>query len=182
VFVQAGNLVQAGAAQPLVTIQQIRPIKVAFSVPQENLSSLLSPGDSGLPVQATPPGGRAAQGRVAFVENAVDPQTGTVLLRAAFDNADGALWPGESVDVVLTLGRRANAVVAPASAVQRGQSGAFVYVVKADRTVESRPVKVLSSDAQQAVIGGGLSPGETVVTDGQLRLVPGASVQVREGA
>jgi len=179
-LVREGNLVQTANAPVLVTIQQIRPVRVAFSVPQENLPALLAAKPA--PVAATPPGGKSEQGKLDFVENTVDPTTGTVLLRGTFENEDRLLWPGQSVDVVLVLGERRDALVAPAAAVQRGQSGAFVFVVKPDRTVESRQVRVLASEAGTAVIGGGLQAGETVVTDGQARLTPGARVQVGGGA
>jgi multidrug efflux system membrane fusion protein len=130
-------------------------------------------------VEAAPDGGpRAAQGAVTFMNNTVDPGTGTIQLKATFNNTDSALWPGQYVDVTLTLTSE-QAVVVPTQAVQAGQQGPFVYVVKPDLTVESRPVKVGRRLARELVIEQGVKNGERVVTDGQLRLVPGARVEIR---
>jgi multidrug efflux system membrane fusion protein len=119
-----------------------------------------------------------SEGELTFVDNTVDRATGTIGLKATFANQDRALWPGEFVNAVLTLATEQNAVVAPQGAVQNGQQGTYAYVVKADQTVESRPVTVQRNMADGAVIAKGLSPGETVVTDGQLRLSPGAKIEV----
>jgi multidrug efflux system membrane fusion protein len=119
-----------------------------------------------------------ARGDLTFIDNAVDRATGTILLKATFANSDNQLWPGEYVNAVLTLSTETNAVVAPAGAVQNGQQGTFAYVVKADQTVESRPVTVSRQAPEGAIISKGLSPGDTVVTDGQLRLSPGARIEV----
>jgi len=177
-----------------VVIDQLQPIYVAFAVPEQILPQIRARNGAGLRVEATPPqqapsgveqkasGAIApapAAGVLTFVDNAVDTTTGTIRLKATFTNKDEALWPGQYVDVVLTLGEREDAIVAPAEAVQRGQNGDFVFVVKADHTVESRPVKVSRSDARDAVIDKGLSEGETVVTDGQLRLQQGSKVQIK---
>ena len=121
-----------------------------------------------------------ASGVLTFVDNSVDPTTGTIRLKATFANKDEALWPGQYVDVVLTLGEREDAIVAPAEAVQRGQNGDFVFVVKADQTVESRPVTLSRTQGPLAIVAKGLEEGERVVTDGQLRLAPGTKVQVRK--
>ena len=120
--------------------------------------------------------GPAPQGEVGFIDNAVDPTTGAVQLKATFDNSDNALWPGQFVQVTMTLSEQENAVVVPTPAIQPGQSGDFVFVVKADRTAEMRPVVVGSARDGQTVVQSGLKPGEIVVIDGQLRLVPGARV------
>ena len=123
----------------------------------------------------------AATGELTFVDNAVDTATSTILLKATFANSDERLWPGQFVDVIVTLGEQPDRVVCPASAVQTGQQGRYVFVVGDDHTVEQRPVQVDRMDERDAVIADGLSGGETVVTDGQLRLVPGATVQVQTG-
>ncbi|HMC72266.1 MAG TPA: efflux RND transporter periplasmic adaptor subunit, partial [Mycobacteriales bacterium] len=122
------------------------------------------------------------RGEVTFVNNTVDTTTGTIQLKATFANTDNRLWPGQYADVTLTLTTEPNALVVPARAVQTGQNGTYVFVVKADSTVESRPVEVARRLASEMVIGKGLKPGERVVTDGQLRLVPGAKVDVKKPA
>jgi multidrug efflux system membrane fusion protein len=134
-------------------------------------------------VQAAIPGSDAAPlaGRLVFIDNAVDSATGTFLLKAAFDNRDRSLWPGQYVNVVLTLTVQEDATVVPAQALQSGQNGQFVFVVKQDKTVESRPVSVALTYDGGVAISQGLSPGEVVVTDGQLLLVPGARVSVKGG-
>lgn len=177
--VKVGNLVKANDDTPLVTINRTRPIYVSFSVPAQLLPAVLSHRDSGIAVTATIPGDDAppAEGRLTFVDNEVDARTGTILLKATFANRDERLWPGQFVDVKVTLGEQPDRVVCPAPAVQNGQQGSYVFVVGDDRTVELRPVTVDRIDGQSAVIADGLAPGETVVTDGQLRLVPGAEVE-----
>ena len=195
VLMHAGNVVKANDDK-LVVIDQVQPIYVSFSIPEQILPQIRARGASArLPVSATPamqgkPGGveQRAQGAISpesyrgtltFVDNAVDPLTGTIRLKATFLNKDEALWPGQFVDVQLTLGEQQGAVVAPAEAVQRGQNGEYVFVVKSDNTVESRAVTVSRTDPREAVIEKGLQPGETVVTDGQLRLQPGTKVQIK---
>ena len=178
-LVQAGNVVKANEGD-LVIIAQIRPIYVAFAVPQQHLPAIKQfQADGALKVEARPDGApRGVQGTVTFMNNTVDPATGTIQLKATFPNTDSALWPGQFVDVALTLTTEP-AVVIPAQAVQPGQQGAFVFVVKADSTVESRPVKVGRRLAREVAIEQGLKAGERVVTDGQLRLVPGARVEIK---
>jgi multidrug efflux system membrane fusion protein len=121
-------------------------------------------------------------GTLTFLDNAVDQRTGTLTLKASFENADDALWPGQFVNVSLTLRSDPDAIVVPSEAVQTGQAGSYVFVVKADNTVESRPVQVSRTAQRVAVITKGLTAGERVVTDGQLRLAPGAKVEIKEGA
>ena len=118
-------------------------------------------------------------GELTFVDNAVDAMTGTILLKATFPNADSQLWPGQFVTAALQLGELTNAVVVPAQAVQNGQNGQFIFVVKPDQTVESRPVKTAVTFQSETVITTGLQAGETVVTDGQLRLAPGMRVSAK---
>jgi multidrug efflux system membrane fusion protein len=179
--VKAGNLVKANDDQPMVTINQIRPINASFSVPAQLLPGVIARRAGSIRVVASVPGDPtpAAEGRLSFIDNAVDTATGTILLRATFANEDERLWPGEFVDLTVILGEELDRVVCPAAAVQTGQQGQYVFVVASDRTVELRPVRVSRIDEQEAVIDEGLAAGETVVTDGQLRLVPGAAIEVK---
>jgi multidrug efflux system membrane fusion protein len=193
VLVKAGNVVKVSDTI-LVLIDQLRPIYVSFSVPERALQQIRARAQEKLPVLAQPseqkPGevpeartmrGEAQRGELTFIDNAVNTVTGTILLKATFANGDESLWPGQYEVVTLKLGEQREAVVAPAVAIQRGQQGQYAFVVKQDGTVESRPVTVGSSDEKEAVIDKGLAPGEVVVTDGQLRLSPGAKVQVKGG-
>jgi multidrug efflux system membrane fusion protein len=174
----AGNVVKA-PDDVLLTINQIHPIYAAFAVPERYLPEIqqqlagrkLTVTASFENLTGTPP-----QGELTFVDNAVDAMTGTILLKATFPNLDGKLWPGQFVQLALQLNELTNAVVVPAQAVQNGQNGAFIFVVKADKTVESRPVKTSVTFQGETVITAGLDAGETVVTDGQLRLAPGVTV------
>jgi len=178
--VKVGNLVKANDDLPLVTINQVRPINASFPVPAQFLPLVIAHRADRVRVVATVPGDpTAAEGTLSFVDNAVDTATGTVLLKATFGNEDERLWPGEFVDLTVILGEEAGRVVCPAAAVQTGQQGQYVFTVKDNRTVELRPVKVNRMDEHEAVIDEGLRPGETVVTDGQLRLVPGATIEVK---
>ncbi|HET9492559.1 MAG TPA: efflux RND transporter periplasmic adaptor subunit [Methylomirabilota bacterium] len=178
-LVQAGSVVKANEGD-LVVIAQIRPIYVSFAVPEQYLSAIgRFQAAGGLKVEAVLDGGqRRAVGALTFLNNTVDPTTGTIQLKATFPNTDNALWPGRFVDVALTLSTE-QAVVVPAQAVQPGQRGPFVFVVKPDLTVESRPVKPGRRLAGELVIEEGLTDGEQVVTDGHLRLVPGARVEIK---
>jgi multidrug efflux system membrane fusion protein len=181
--VKVGNLVKADDATPLVTINQIRPIFAAFSVPAQLLPQVTKRNGNRITVTATLPqnAGAPEEGALTFVDNAVDTATSTILLKATFANRDDRLWPGQFVDIVVTLGEEPNRIVAPAPAVQTSQQGQYVFVVKDDQTVELRPVKVDRMDEAEAVIDKGVSAGETVVTDGQIRLVPGARVEIKSG-
>ncbi len=180
-MVHQGNVVKANDTT-LVVINQISPAYVDFSVPEQYLAAIKRYMTTGkLKVEAIIPNDEQhpAQGTLTFVNNAVDSGTGTILLKGTFANSERHLWPGQFVNVVLTLAKRPNAVVVPSQAVQTGQSGQYVFVVKSDHTVDSRPVVLGSSLGGEAVIEKGLQPGETVVTDGQLRLVPRAKVKVQ---
>ena len=179
--VKAGNLIKADDLA-LVTINQIRPIFASFSVPAQYLPAVLKKTDDPIKVLATIPNGSvpASTGTLSFVDNAVDTATSTVLLKATFANQDETLWPGQFVDVTVVLGEEPNRIVVPSPAVQTGQQGQYVFVVGSDETVELRPVKVDRMDETDAVIAKGLSAGETVVTDGQLRLVPGAKIVAKD--
>lgn len=180
ITVQAGNVVKGNDDGPLVVIAQVRPIYVSFAVPEQHLGAIRKFRAEGSLKVAVPLDGGQKQvsGPVTFMNNTVDSTTGTIQLKATFPNADNALWPGQFVDVAMTLTTE-NAVVVPAQAVQSGQKGSFVFVVKPDNTVEMRPVKVARRLARELVIESGVKAGERVVTDGQLRLVPGARVDVR---
>lgn len=179
-LVQPGNVVKTGEETPLVVIAQVQPIHVSFSVPEHQLAAINTyRGQGTLKVEARVDGGkRTAAGTLTFVNNTVDPTTGTIQLKATFPNADNALWPGQFVEVVLLLTTE-RAVVVPSEAVQPGQQGTFVFVVKPDLTVEARRVKVGRRLAREVVIDEGLKAGERIVTDGQLRLVPGARVEIK---
>lgn len=181
-LVHAGNLVQANSTT-LIVINQIQPIFVNFSVPAQNLPEIKRYMGGGLRVEARPKeGGPASYGRLTFVDNTVDLSTGTILLKGTFENQARALWPGQFVDAVLDLTMQSNALLVPSQAIQNGQQGQYVFVVKADGTVESRVVTVNRTIEQQSVISSGLASGETVVTDGQLRLAPGTKVRIVAGA
>jgi multidrug efflux system membrane fusion protein len=182
-LVQAGNVVKANEGDPMVVIAQIRPVYVSFAVPEQHLAALARyQTKEGLPVRATPPGGASsATGRLSFVNNVVDTSTGTIQLKGTFTNDDGALWPGQYVDVVLTLTTE-QGVTVPAEAVQSGQQGPFVFVVKPDLTVEPRPVEPGRRVGGEIIVRRGLAAGERIVTDGHLRLVPGAKVDIKPAA
>lgn len=179
--VKAGNLIKADDL-PLVTINQIRPIFATFSVPAQYLPAVLRKTTDPVKVLATIPNSSvpSSAGTLSFVDNAVDTATSTVLLKATFANQDEALWPGQFVDLSVILGEEPNRTVVSSPAVQTGQQGQYVFVVKSDDTVELRPVKTDRMDETDAVIARGLSPGETVVTDGQLRLASGVKIVVKE--
>jgi membrane fusion protein, multidrug efflux system len=180
--VHEGNLVRANDTTPLVVINQIAPISVTFAIPEARLPELKKYMARGaLRVTASPPkdDAPAAVGRIAFVDNQVDQTTGTIRLKGTFSNEDRRLWPGQFLNVVVTLTSDPNAIVVPTAAVQAGQQGPYVFIVKDDKTVDMRPVVVARTSASETVIGGGLKPGETVVTDGHLRLVPGSHITVK---
>jgi len=179
-MLQAGNVVKANEDNPMVVIAQVHPIYVSFAVPQQHLTAIKQYSAAGpVTVRATAPGAaKPAVGRLTFVNNTVDPTTGTIQLKATFDNAENVLWPGQYVDVVLTLTTQP-AVVVPSQAVQPGQQGPYVFVVTPDLTVQPRLLELGRRLASETIITKGLAPGERVVTDGQLRLVPGSRVEIK---
>ena len=183
-MVHAGNLVRANDTTPLVVINRLSPINVSFAIPESQLATVqhyLARGN--LHVHATPGDEReAVSGRITFVDNEVDETTGTIKLKGTFANTDRRLWPGQFVNVVLQLTTEADAVVVPTLAVQAGQQNQYVYVVKDDQTVELRPVVVSRAAGSESIIKEGLTPGETVVTDGQLRLVACSRVSLKPSA
>jgi multidrug efflux system membrane fusion protein len=178
-----GNVVKANdVGNSMVVINRIHPIYVAFSVPEAQLAEIKryqAAGDLPVEVQVAGAPGGVVRGKLTFVNNTVDPTTGTIQLKATFENIENALWPGQFVNVTLILTRQIGALVVPSQAVQSGQTGQYVFVVKADNTVEARPVVPGAPDGHDVVIASGLRAGERVVTDGQLRLVPGARVDVK---
>ena len=181
ILIQEGNLVKANDTNPLVTINQIVPVFTTFSVPEQNLPEIREHQAKGdLVVQTTLPSGThpPITGRLSFIDNSADTTTGTIRLKAEFANKDTALWPGQFVNVVLTLYEQDNAVVTPSTAIQNGPNGQYVFVVKPDHTVELRNIKIDRAVGDDTVIASGLQPGETVVTAGQLRLAPGSRVTV----
>jgi multidrug efflux system membrane fusion protein len=183
-LVHAGNLVKANADDPMVVINQIKPIYVAFSVPERTLGEIRSHLDSRkLPVEAMLQGDTQQweRGELSFIDNRVAPDTGTILLKGVFSNDNERLWPGQFVDAYLTLGERPDLLVVPSQAVQSGQEGSFVFVVDKAMKAEPRTVVPGQTIAGETIIERGVKPGETVVTDGQLRLMPGATVTIKTG-
>lgn len=182
-LVYAGNVVKAGDDKPLVILNQIEPVRVSFAVPERVLADVKARSREGkLKVTVTPPGGAPHEGELTFVDNAVDSTTGTITLKATFANRDRALWPGQFAQVALNLATDAAVTVVPTDAVQTGQMGTYVFVVKEDKTVDLRPITVVRSWKSVSVIAKGLEPGETVVTDGQIRLAPGTRISIKEDA
>lgn len=179
--VDAGNVVKADETD-LVTIHQLRPIEVVFSLPEQHLGEItkqmrggelqatIKPNDNSLTEEL---------GKLTFVDNTIKHATGTIDLKAVFPNEDLSLWPGQFGEVSLTLSTEKDAIVVSSAAVQTGQSGSFVFVIKTDQTAEVRPVKVERVLQNEAVIKEGLKPGEVVVVDGQMRLTPGAKVEIK---
>ncbi len=180
-LVQGGNLVKANDANPLVVLNQVKPIYVSFAVPEQALGEIRARLAAGPLVVEALPAGEArilAAGRLVFVDNAVDPTTGTIRLRGEFANTDKALWPGQFVNVSLRLREQPDAIVVPARALQTGPAGQYVYVVKPDMIAELRAVTVERTEGEQAVVKG-IARDERVVTRGALRLAPGARVEIR---
>ena len=175
-----GNLVKANDVA-IVSINQVQPIYVQFSVPEQYLEQIRSyMAQHALKVQASVAGVPQPEvGTLTFVDNTVDTNTGTIGLKATFANPDRQLWPGQFVNVHLQLSVQSNAIVVPSPAVQTGQNGQFVFVVKQDQTVAMQPVEAGTTYGNDTVITKGLHPGETVVTDGQLMLLPGAKVKIK---
>lgn len=180
-----GNMIKANEDNPMLVINQILPIYVNFSVPEVYLADIkkyMAQGKLKVTAIISKDTANTGEGVLTFVNNAVDKATGTILLKGTFLNEDRRLWPGQFVDVSLTLTTRPGAILAPSQAIQVGQQGHYVFVVKDDLTVEYRPVEAGMAFNGQTVVEKGLKAGETVVTDGQLRLVPGAKVEVKQNS
>ena len=181
-LVNEGNLVRVNDGAPLVVINQINPIYVTFAVPEQHLADLKRHSAKGaLSIDASfaSDEGRPETGKLDFIDNAVDRATGTVKLKGVFSNSERRLWPGQFVNVALTLTTQPDAVVIPSEAIQVGQDGQHVFVLKEDNRVEMRPVTLARTDEGEAVISKGLSPGEQVVREGQFLLGPGSRVEVK---
>jgi len=183
-LVHAGNLVKPDADTAMVVINQVHPVYVDFSIPEQKLPDVREfMAEQKLAVQVSLPEqeGPLESGELSFVDNSVDSKTGTINLKGEFANADSRLWPGEFVNTTLVLREHPGAILVPSQAVQTGQQGSFVFVVEPDMKATIRPVVIGESLDNQTVVTSGLKPGETVVTDGQLRLIPGATVTIKSG-
>ncbi|HMD35507.1 MAG TPA: efflux RND transporter periplasmic adaptor subunit [Vicinamibacterales bacterium] len=181
--VHPGNLVRANDTTPIITINKITPVYVSFAIPEGQLSDLKRYMARGrLAIVATLPSEAESEstGEITFIDNAVDVTTGTIKVKGTFPNTDHRLWPGQYVNVRVTLTSEPRAVVVPTAAVQTGQQGPYVFVVKPDKTVEVRPVTVARASGSESVLAAGAIVGETVVTDGQIRLVPGSRVSIKQ--
>jgi membrane fusion protein, multidrug efflux system len=179
-----GNMIKDNADTAMVVINQIQPIYVSFAIPEQNLAEIRKyMAMEKVPVEAVIAGqeNNPEVGVLTFIDNAVDKATGTILCKATFTNEAKRLWPGLFINVVVKLSSQPNAVLAPSRAIQSSQEGDIVFVIKPDLTVEIRPVGVGRSIDGDVIITKGLTPGERVVTDGQLRLVPGAKVEIKTG-
>jgi multidrug efflux system membrane fusion protein len=184
VLLQAGNMVRANDVNPLVVINQVRPIYVNFAVPEQNLPEVRKyQAESPLRVDVVPtdPTMPAPSGQLIFIDNAVDPSTGTIRLRAQFENADATLWPGQFVNVSVRLYEKADAIVVPSAALQTGPEGQYVYVIGDDSLAQVRKIRVERTEGERAIVSG-VKPGERVVTRGQLRLGPKTRVQIANPA
>ena len=185
VLLQAGNLAKANDVNPLLVINQVRPVYVNFAVPEQNLPEVRKyMAASALMVEVLPTdaGQKRVEGKLIFIDNAVDPTTGTIRLRAQFDNVDAALWPGQFVNVSVRLYEQVDAIVIPSPAVQNGPQGQYVYVVGPDLVADVRKITVLRTDGERTIVATGLQKGERVVTRGQLRLGAKTRVQVDKPA
>ena len=182
-LVHEGNLVRANDTAPLVVINQVSPINVSFGIPEGQLPDLKRYMAQGtLRLDATPPNEtESSRGTITFIDNSVDPTTGQIKIKGSFPNTDRRLWPGQFVNVVVTLRNDPNAVTAPAAAIQNGQQGNYVFLLKSDKTVELRNVTLDRQTSDYAVVKDGLAPGDIVITDGQIRLVPGSKVSIKSG-
>jgi membrane fusion protein, multidrug efflux system len=183
ILIDQGNMIKANDDnKSLVVIEQVHPIYVSFSVPEANLSQIMErmKGKDLLAVDALADGSVSGpeKGRLTFVDNSVDAKTGTIRLKATFDNTQMRLWPGQFVNIALTLGHLQNVVTVPSQAVQTGESGLFVFHIASDNTVQMKPVKTGKSYGGETIIESGILAGEQVVTDGHLRLTPGAAVEI----
>lgn len=181
-MVHEGSLIRANDTTPMVVINQLSPINVTFAIPEAQLAPLkryLQEGGVGIDVAPPSDNSSKSRGTVTFIDNTVDPTTGTIKVKGTFPNTDRLLWPGQFVNVVLTLATDKDAIVAPTTAVQSGQDGQYVFVIKKDQSAELRPVEVGRTVGTETIVTKGLQADEVVVTDGHLRLTPGAKVTIR---
>jgi len=180
--VHKGNLVRANDTVPIISINRVTPVYVTFAIPEAMLplfKQYMAAGTVRVEARAPNDSGRASIGTIDFIDIAVDATTGTIKVKGTFQNEDRRLTPGQFVNVSVTLTTDRNATVIPTIAVQSGQQGTYVYVVKADKTVELRPVTVVRTHGDDSIVKAGVAPGETVVTDGHLRLIPGSRVSIK---
>jgi multidrug efflux system membrane fusion protein len=180
--VHKGNLVRANDTVPIISINRVTPVYVTFAIPEAMLPQFkqyMAAGTVHVEARAPNDSGPASIGTIDFIDIAVDAMTGTIKVKGTFQNEDRRLTPGQFVNVSVTLTTDRNATVIPTIAVQSGQQGTYVYVVKADKTVELRPVTVVRTHGDDSIVKGGVAPGETVVTDGHLRLIPGSRVSIK---
>lgn len=183
-LVHAGNIVKPDADTAMVVINQVHPVYVDFAVPEHKLPEVrahMAEHKLGVEVSLPEQQGPAETGELSFVDNSVDAKTGTINLKGLFANADARLWPGEFVNTTLILSRRDDAILVPSEAIQSGAEGSHVFVVQPGMKVEMREIVVGESLDNMTVVTRGLKAGETVVTDGQLRLIPGAKVTIKSG-
>ena len=183
-LVHAGNVIKANEDNPMVVINQVRPVYVDFSIPEQKLPEVREYiSERKLPVSVSIPGQQQApeKGELSFIDNTVDRTTGTINLKGTFTNINGRLWPGEFVDATLVLSEQPHTVVVPSQAIQTGQDGSYVFVIDHAMKVAIRPVVIGTSTGNETVVERGVKAGEMVVTDGQLKLMPGASVVIKSG-
>jgi multidrug efflux system membrane fusion protein len=185
-LIHKGNVVKAqDVGNPLVVINRIHPVFITFAVPEQYLEQVKryrAAGDVRVDAKAPGATGDAARGELSFLNNTVDPATGTIQLKGTFPNAENTLWPGQFVNVVLTLTMLRDALVVPSRSIQPGQQGSYVFVIKPDNTAEFRSVTVAFAYGADSVIANGVAAGERVVTDGQLRLGNGVRVEIKTPA
>lgn len=182
-LVDKGNVVKANDSQSIAVVNQINPVNVVFSVPEKALPEIRRyMASSKLRVEVIPQNTNrpTEEGTLSFIDNTIDNTTGAIQLKATFQNKSKSLWPGQFVNIILTLSMQKDAVIVPTKAVQSGQQGQFVFVVKQDMSVESRPIQIDRTISQEVVVSKGLTPGETIVLDGQLQLIPGAKVTIKK--
>jgi membrane fusion protein, multidrug efflux system len=183
-LVHAGNVIKANEDNPMVVINQVRPVYVDFSIPEQSLPAVREYiAERKLPVEVSIPNQQQSseRGELTFIDNTVDRTTGTINLKGTFSNTDGRLWPGEFVNTTLVLNELPNTVVVPSQAIQTGQDGSYVFVINSSMKAETRQVVIGESIDGETVVERGLKAGEMVVTDGQLRLIPGATVAIKHG-
>lgn len=179
ILINLGNNVKANDTNPLITINQVMPIYVQFTVPEAQLAAVRANSAKGLQVRAfVPNDSNASVGKLTFIDNAVDPTTGTIKLMGTFQNKDRRLWPGQFVNVQLVLGTDQRATLIPSIAVQSSQQGSYVFVVNQDGTAKMQPVTVARTYRQLSVVGSGVAPGDAVVVDGIYRVIPNAKVNI----
>ncbi|HEX3067545.1 MAG TPA: efflux RND transporter periplasmic adaptor subunit, partial [Thermoanaerobaculia bacterium] len=178
--VDPGNMVHASDPNGLIVITQLQPIAVLFTVPEDSLQAVAQHMHGGLPVEAWSRDStqKLADGRLLTIDNQIDPNTGTFRCKAVFDNRDGALFPNQFVNARLRVDVRHNALTVPTAAVQHGSQGTYVYVVQPNKTVDARPVAIVMTEGTTAVLGGGVNPGDQVVTDGADKLQPHGKVEI----